>query len=157
MNSPHDADERDELAELLEEKLQSPTFAAAYEDAQQRSRLVEELAEARKRTALSQRAIADEMGTTQSAISDFENAGTDPRLSTLQRYARAVGVRVHFDIIPEAPARGGLTFEGVSFERTTEFDFDFAHSAAWLASGAGKSVFRSAQLLPIPVGEGLAA
>lgn len=34
------------------------------------------------------------METTQSAVSDFERLGGDPKLSTIQRYARAVGVRL---------------------------------------------------------------
>lgn len=38
--------------------------------------------------------VAAAMGTTQSAVSDIENGRVDPRLSTLQRYARAVGGRL---------------------------------------------------------------
>lgn len=34
------------------------------------------------------------METTQSAVSDLERGTADPQLSTLQRYARAVGARV---------------------------------------------------------------
>lgn len=48
---------------------------------------------------LSQRAVADRMGVTQSAVSDIERlvAGTT-YLSTLQNYARAVGVRVRLGL-----------------------------------------------------------
>jgi transcriptional regulator with XRE-family HTH domain len=38
------------------------------------------------------------MRTTQSAISDLENGSTDPRLSTLQRYARAVGCQLEIRV-----------------------------------------------------------
>ncbi|NED85130.1 XRE family transcriptional regulator, partial [Streptomyces sp. SID11233] len=34
------------------------------------------------------------METTQSAVSEFERLGGDPRLSTIMRYARAVGMKV---------------------------------------------------------------
>ncbi len=42
------------------------------------------------------------MGIKQPAISEFENEASDPRLSTLQRYARAVEARIR--IIMEMPA-----------------------------------------------------
>jgi transcriptional regulator with XRE-family HTH domain len=38
------------------------------------------------------------MGTTQSAVSELERAEADPRLSTLQRYARSVGAYLGFEV-----------------------------------------------------------
>lgn len=63
---------------------------------------------ARRRTAgMSQVAVAKRMGTTQSAVSDFEQGVTYLRLETLQRYARAVGgrLRVALEWVdePQAP------------------------------------------------------
>ena len=82
--------ERDELDEFVDEQLKDPDFRGAYEDAAARSRLLRELVVARTRMALTQTDVAKCMGTTQSAVSEFEAATTDPQLSTLQRYARAV-------------------------------------------------------------------
>jgi len=84
--------ERDDLDEMLGEIAADPDARAAYEDALRRDELVASLVKARKRR--SQKAIAAAMGTTQSAISDIENGRVDPRLSTLQRYARAAGKRL---------------------------------------------------------------
>lgn len=56
------------------------------------------LVRARKAARLSQREVARRMETTQSAVAKFERTGGDPRLSTLQRYARAVGAQLHVNI-----------------------------------------------------------
>ena len=49
----------------------------------------------RKQCRLSQQVVAEWMDTTQSAVSELESGRIDPRLSTLQRYARALGKELH--------------------------------------------------------------
>jgi transcriptional regulator with XRE-family HTH domain len=49
---------------------------------------------ARIRAGLSQAEIAARTGTTQSAIARMESPGADPRLSTVERYAHALGTRL---------------------------------------------------------------
>lgn len=73
-------------------------FLGHLEDAQARSALVRALVQARHRLALTQRTLAVRMGTTQSAVSDLEQGGQDPRLSTLQRYARGVECALHLSL-----------------------------------------------------------
>ncbi|MFE1149165.1 helix-turn-helix domain-containing protein [Streptomyces albidoflavus] len=46
------------------------------------------------RCRITQKQVARAMETSQSAVSDFERLGGDPRLSTIMRYARAVGMAV---------------------------------------------------------------
>ncbi|MGH8995690.1 MAG: helix-turn-helix domain-containing protein [Acidimicrobiales bacterium] len=70
-------------------------FRGHLEDAGARSGLLRVLIHARRRLGLSQRALAERMGTTQSAVSELERGGQDPRLSTLQRYARGVDCALH--------------------------------------------------------------
>lgn len=82
----------------FDEFLVDPEFAAGVEDAETRFALVEKLRDVRKQSKISQKQLASEIGTTQSAISDFERGETDPQLSTIQRYARAVGASVKFVI-----------------------------------------------------------
>jgi predicted NBD/HSP70 family sugar kinase/transcriptional regulator with XRE-family HTH domain len=84
----------DDLAALLGDM--EPAEAAAYEDANARAELLRGLVESRKRHGVSQKVVAEAMDTTQSAVSELENTGIDPRLSTLQRYARALGKKLHF-------------------------------------------------------------
>jgi transcriptional regulator with XRE-family HTH domain len=53
--------------------------------------LLVRLREARLQKGLSQTEVAARIGTTQSAIARLESGAADPRLSTVQRYAEAVG------------------------------------------------------------------
>ncbi len=63
----------------------------AAEAATRRRKLIDELARARRESELSQTEIAARMGTSQSAVARLESGELDVRLSTLERYAAAVG------------------------------------------------------------------
>lgn len=52
------------------------------------------LIEARKRAGYTQRELADVLGVRQPTIAEFERQENDPKLSTLRRYALAVGAEV---------------------------------------------------------------
>lgn len=58
------------------------------------SAAVERLRENRLRRGLSQTVVAERIGTTQSAIARMESGGADPRLSTVERYAEAIGAEL---------------------------------------------------------------
>ncbi|MER6396363.1 helix-turn-helix domain-containing protein [Kitasatospora sp. NPDC059973] len=83
------------LHDLLDLDPDDPRVAASLADAQAYAELVETLVVARKKRGLTQRDVADLMGTSQSTISEFERVGGDARYSTLQRYARAVDARLY--------------------------------------------------------------
>ncbi len=53
--------------------------------------LLRSLAERRRHLGLSQTAVAARMGTSQSALARIEGGDADPRISTVERYARAIG------------------------------------------------------------------
>ncbi|MGP4092957.1 helix-turn-helix domain-containing protein [Nonomuraea sp. KM90] len=57
-------------------------------------RLIETLVAMRKRLGLTQADVAEKMGRSQPAVSDFERVGGDPRMSTIRRYAFAIGAEV---------------------------------------------------------------
>ena len=65
-----------------------------------RRALIDELVRARQESELSQTEIAARMGTTQSAVARLESGGLDARLSTLERYAAALGRTVDWQIRP---------------------------------------------------------
>jgi ribosome-binding protein aMBF1 (putative translation factor) len=68
--------------------------AQAARMAEDRSRLVRELAEQRQAAGLSQTEVAARMGTSQSAVARLESGTADVRASTLERYAAAVGSQI---------------------------------------------------------------
>lgn len=73
--------------------------------------LIDKLVEARRRRGLTQVEVGRRMGISQGAVARIESADRDPHLSTLRRYALAIGVRVTHDVVdPEdglqAAARG---------------------------------------------------
>lgn len=65
---------------------------------EQRRALMDELVASRRRHGFSQTDIAARMGTSQSAVARLERGDIDPRLSTLERYAAAVGGTVDWRI-----------------------------------------------------------
>jgi len=81
-------------------------FKKAYAELEEEYRLTREMLAARSKFGLTQEAVAERMGTTKSAVSRLEAAGKHaPSLSTLKKYARAVGCRLEIKLVP-AP---GLT------------------------------------------------
>ena len=64
------------------------------EMARRRNELLAELVAHRHAVGLSQAGVADRMGTSQPAVARLEAGGVDARLSTLERYAAAVGRRL---------------------------------------------------------------
>lgn len=92
-----------ELLDLMGVSPEDPEVIAGTADARAVERLVDTLVEHRLRLGLSQAEVAERMHTTQSAVSKFERAGGDPRLSTLQRYARAVEARLRHVVDASPP------------------------------------------------------
>jgi ribosome-binding protein aMBF1 (putative translation factor) len=77
--------------------------------ADERGRLVRELAEQRQAAGLSQTEVAARMGTSQSAVARLESGTGDVRASTLERYAAAVGGEITWKL-----NRAGDPGEGAS-------------------------------------------
>jgi predicted transcriptional regulator len=65
-----------------------------------RRELIDELVRTRQESALSQTEIAARMGTSQSAVARLESGDLDARLSTLERYAAALGRTVDWQVRP---------------------------------------------------------
>ncbi|MGO1489522.1 MAG: helix-turn-helix domain-containing protein [Arachnia sp.] len=83
----------------LARRLADPEFKAGYEDERRRRDLIKSLARWRGAAGMSQRELAVKMGVGQSTVAGFEGSA-DPRLSTVQRHARAVDAQVFFFVAP---------------------------------------------------------
>jgi transcriptional regulator with XRE-family HTH domain len=75
----------------MSERRHEPLLPGFKEMAQRRRALTEELVARRLELGLSQTEVAARMGTSQSAVARLESGQADVRISTLERYAAAVG------------------------------------------------------------------
>lgn len=89
----------DELFDLLGLDPSDPDVGAALQDDTDLANLMRSLYELRIDRGLTQTEVAARMGTTQSAVSDLERTAVDPRINTLQRYARAVDATLKFRVV----------------------------------------------------------
>lgn len=75
----------------MNERRHDPVFPGFAEMARRRRELTETLVTRRVELGLSQTEVAARMGTSQSAVARLESGTADLRLSTLERYAAALG------------------------------------------------------------------
>lgn len=74
------------------------SFPGLQEMLDRRRALMTELVAARKERGMSQTEIAAQMGTSQSAVARLERGDVDARLSTVERYAAALGHTVDWQV-----------------------------------------------------------
>jgi transcriptional regulator with XRE-family HTH domain len=88
---------------FLKKALKRKGFKKAYEDLKEEYKLTREMLSARSRFGLTQETVAQLMGTTKSAVSRLEAAGKHaPSLTTLKKYAQAVGCRLEIKLVPNS-------------------------------------------------------
>jgi transcriptional regulator with XRE-family HTH domain len=82
----------------MNERRHDPVFPGFKEMAQERRSLAATLSAMRLELGLSQTEVAARMGTSQSAVARLESGDADLRLSTLERYAAAIGQRLDWKL-----------------------------------------------------------
>jgi DNA-binding XRE family transcriptional regulator len=88
---------------FLKKALKRKEFREAYENLEEEYKFAREMLAARSRFGLTQEAVAELMGTTKSAVSRLEAAGKHaPSLTTLKKYAQAVGCRLEIKLVPDS-------------------------------------------------------
>lgn len=88
-----------------------PVFPGFREVAESRRRLLGELVNQRRSLGLSQTEVAARMGTSQSAVARLEAVAGDVRLSTLERYAEALGHTLRWSLEPASGRAGDGSIE----------------------------------------------
>jgi DNA-binding XRE family transcriptional regulator len=87
-------------SQFLDKAGRRPGFKQAYDALELEYNVTDQLLKARARAGLTQDAVAERMGTTKSAVSKLESAGKHaPSLSTLKRYAQAVGCELQIKLV----------------------------------------------------------
>ena len=91
--------------EMVAKWMKDPEFKTEYDALEEEFSLFDALVEARQQAGLSQEEIARRMGTKAPAIARLESSGgrkkPSPTLSTLQKYARALGCRLEIRLVPK--------------------------------------------------------
>ena len=89
----------DDLEKYIEKrKKRSPIFADGFETGYEQFKIGVMLRTAREEAGLSQDELAGRLRTKKSAISRIENHAEDIRLSTLEKFAEAIGKRLSLKI-----------------------------------------------------------
>ena len=90
--------------EMLKEWKRDSAFQQEYDELEAEFLLFDELLRARKEAGLTQADIASRMGTKTSAIARLEAGGGSkkhsPSVTTLRKYAEAVGCRLEIRLVP---------------------------------------------------------
>lgn len=77
-------------------------FKAAYDALAVEYAVASEMLAARSRAGLTQEVVASRMGTTKSTVSRLESAGKHaPSLTSLKKYAEAVGCDIEIKLVPQ--------------------------------------------------------
>jgi predicted transcriptional regulator len=85
------------MDEMADERRRS-AFPGFDEVAERRRAMTDELVTQRLALGLSQTEVAARMQTSQSAVARLESGDADVRLSTLERYAAALGQELNFSL-----------------------------------------------------------
>ena len=95
----------DPAAFARERSAADPAFKQAFDEAEEEFAALDALLAARHRAGLSQEQVAQRMGVKQSALARVESSlGSRkhaPSLSTLRKYAQAVGCRLKIQLVPQ--------------------------------------------------------
>lgn len=127
------------------EDVQLAKFMAAEDQ-----HLIVNLIKVREKLGISQSELARRLNVSQAAISSFERAGNDPHLSTIRRYARALGVLV-LHKVDEAPNLSceshelwHLTGDGINSSPTAQSAFRNSRQASsWPAEATATTPVRT--------------
>jgi ribosome-binding protein aMBF1 (putative translation factor) len=99
MRYPLSMAKKDFLDELIDEGVKRDSkFREMVDAAYERRRLLRELAAKRERAGITQKDVAARMKTSQSAIARIERGEIDAKLSTVERYAAAIGHRLEWRV-----------------------------------------------------------
>ncbi|GAA3401719.1 helix-turn-helix domain-containing protein [Pseudarthrobacter polychromogenes] len=92
------------ILEMLGLDLDNPEDLLGVQLAEEDHEFIQELIRMRIKKGLRQADVAAKMRRDPSAVSNFERLGGDPHLSTIRRYAQAVGLRIRHRVEDAEPS-----------------------------------------------------
>ena len=93
---------RTKVDDLHKKWVKNPKYRREYETLEEEFSLAAALIEARARAGLTQQQVAQRMRTTQAVVARLEGGGSMPSTRTLEKYAKATGMRLKISFEPEA-------------------------------------------------------
>ena len=124
--------------EMIATWKKDPEFRKAYDALEEEFALFDELFKARRRVGLTQAEVAERMETKTPAVARLEAGGGSkkhsPSISTLQKYAEAVGCRLEIKLVPLSPSAREEQSSYTKKSRTGQMDVGPAGSAASLSN-----------------------
>ncbi len=82
------------LEEFMAKAIKDPEFKKEYDKLQPEYELINKLIEARIKKKMTQKDIADRMGTKQSALARLESGNSNPTIKFVQKLATALGTDI---------------------------------------------------------------
>ena len=84
--------------DLKKELLKDPEFKKGYDDLELEYSIIAQVIQKRLDRGLSQKQLADKIGTKQSAISRLEAGNTNPSIAFLEKVSKALGGKLQISI-----------------------------------------------------------
>ncbi|MCL1940163.1 MAG: helix-turn-helix domain-containing protein [Desulfovibrionaceae bacterium] len=88
------------LLDKLPKMMEDPEFATAWEEAREEFSIAREIIRTRVAAGMSQKELAEKIGTTQSVIARLESGEHMPSVSTLKRVAEATHSKLRIELVP---------------------------------------------------------
>lgn len=93
------------LREDIAERMRNPAFAEAYNALEPEFQVARQVIALRLQRGLTQKELADRIGTKQSGISRLESMDQLPSLSLLKRAAEALDAQLQIQLVPKEASR----------------------------------------------------
>ncbi len=84
----------------LNEQLKNPEFKKEYDALEPEFAIIQALIDARSKSGITQKELADRTGINQADISRIERGNANPSLRTIRRLAEGMGMRVKLEFEP---------------------------------------------------------
>jgi transcriptional regulator with XRE-family HTH domain len=89
------------IDDFLQEQLRDPEIRKEYERLQPEHVVIQAMIDARQKSGMTQKELAERTGIAQSDISKLEHGNANPSIRTLQRLARGMGMVLKIEFAPE--------------------------------------------------------
>lgn len=122
-----------DIYELLGENPDDPGHRHARDLVAADHALVRDLVAVREHSGMTQADVARAMGTSQASVSRFESGHSDAHLSTVRRYAKAVGALIRHEVTAADEGRIRLAARDAGID---SYVWDSSVAVARRASGA---------------------